>query len=532
MVTHWKTDPIMETQPRQPRRINQLHRPQIYVNLEFGVSWSQAHLPNRHGIEYRSRGLRDKGSYSRQVPPPNTNYLEQIPVVAFAYPYTVDDSNQLHLYYHQDQSLQLPVDSNYQFYPPEQSEQQQQQTQHVPIPLRTSSLANPQESPQRASQTANITSIPSLPVDIGTRPATQTTITSSRDPVPRGRQFSNPRRFQPQLESPIEEPEEQRPSREARTPVHSRGRSAPPPIADSPWNVQAQPAVFQFTQQSVPSVSSPTQSTGSVAMQGRSISQGDARLWKALPEPPTSFRLGEEGMPWEALSWPMGYEPEADPEHTRVSSSYPGERRLPSSFPTAASSRYSPQDGSANMTYLPYSPIPVANIQVTSPVQTPGVARPSAATVTSPEGRDLGALSVAMMTIDNGFESQWWNQGEREAIQVRTAPTTPVLGNNNNNNNQEDAARFISPDSAHQQLRMQDFSAATLGWAVATPPLWQQSSRSSNGPSHGHQHQPSNAPSFNTDSIVSPMTPPTYFNMRRTLSTRSDDAYSTMGRYA
>ncbi|TLS23641.1 uncharacterized protein PpBr36_06676 [Pyricularia pennisetigena] len=528
----------METQTRQPRRINQLHRPQIYVNLEFGVSWSQAHLPNRHGIEYRSRGLRDKtvgGSYSRQVPPPNTNYLEQIPVVAFAYPYTVDDSNQLQLYYHQDQFLQLPVDPSYGFYPSEQSEQQQQ-SQHVPIPPRASSLAASQESPQPASQTANITTVPSLPVDIGTRPATQTTITSSRDPAPRGRQFSNPRRFQPQLESPVEEPEEHRPSRETRTPVHSRGRSAPPPIADSPWNVQAQPAVFQFTQQSVPSVSSPTQSAGSVAMQGRSISQGDPRLWKALPEPPTSFRLGEEGMPWEALSWPMGYEPEADPEHARASSSYPGERRLPSSFPTAPSSRYSPpHDGGTNMTYLPYSPIRVANIQVTSPVQTPGVPRPSAAAVTSPEGRDLGALSVAMMTIDNGFESQWWNQGEREAIQVRTAPTTPVVGNssnnnnnNNNNDNNENATRLISPDSAHQQLRMQDFSAATLGWAVATPPLWQQSSRLNNG----HQHHASNAPSFNTESIVSPMTPPTYFNMRRTLSTRSDDAYSTMGRYA
>jgi hypothetical protein len=38
--------------------------------------------------------------------------------------------------------------------------------------------------------------------------------------------------------------------------------------------------------------------------------------------------------------------------------------------------------------------------------------------------KDLGALSAAMMTVDNGFETQWWNQGQRKSV-FTDDPTTP-----------------------------------------------------------------------------------------------------------
>ncbi|KAK0713789.1 hypothetical protein B0T26DRAFT_718360 [Lasiosphaeria miniovina] len=72
------------------------------------------------------------------------------------------------------------------------------------------------------------------------------------------------------------------------------------------------------------------------------------------------------------------------------------------------------------------------------------------------KGRDLGALSAAMMTVDNGFENQWWYQGGRETVEKdELAPQTPSLLN-----------RFSTgsmPESP-MQGRMEDmgsFAAAT-----------------------------------------------------------------------
>ena len=34
----------------------------------------------------------------------------------------------------------------------------------------------------------------------------------------------------------------------------------------------------------------------------------------------------------------------------------------------------------------------------------------------SDDNKDLRLLSIAMMTVDNGFEDQWWQQGPKEQI--------------------------------------------------------------------------------------------------------------------
>jgi len=41
--------------------------------------------------------------------------------------------------------------------------------------------------------------------------------------------------------------------------------------------------------------------------------------------------------------------------------------------------------------------------------------------------RELGALSAAMMTVDNGFETQWWFQGKRHTVcSASDDPQTPA----------------------------------------------------------------------------------------------------------
>ena len=52
--------------------------PQIYVHVEFGVSWTRRPA-KKHEMTYVSRGLRERNTgFPRQVPAPNTNYLAAI----------------------------------------------------------------------------------------------------------------------------------------------------------------------------------------------------------------------------------------------------------------------------------------------------------------------------------------------------------------------------------------------------------------------------------------------------------------------
>ncbi|GAP85214.2 hypothetical protein SAMD00023353_2201550 [Rosellinia necatrix] len=99
-----------------------------------------------------------------------------------------------------------------------------------------------------------------------------------------------------------------------------------------------------------------------------------------LPSNPAGFRLGEDGLPWSVSAWP--YEVDDDGLDDEE-----GEEREP----------------------------PFANLPTTLPLSPPRRPRGEE----DPQRvKELESLSTAMVTVDNGFENQWWNQGTRESIVV------------------------------------------------------------------------------------------------------------------
>ncbi|KAI1501545.1 hypothetical protein F5X99DRAFT_382263 [Biscogniauxia marginata] len=270
----WRTEPIMDKhsrrQPQYPiqnERTN-LSKPQIFVQLSFGVSWSERHAPRSHTVTYMSRNLknaREAGNFPRQVPPSTTNFL--------------DASDSHHHRHHSQQN-------NHRHH----HHQQSRPRDH--------------ERPRR-------------------RPS---------DPA---REYLRP--SPPSGDLPVE----------TRGVSHERGRSAPPPLNDSPWDTHPGTSATLFPH--------PAQA-----------SRDQPQVWKALPTAPSQFRLGEDGLPWSAWAWP------SDPE---------GRDDEP-----------------------PYANNPTA--------VAPGSEEPHS---DDPERvRELESLSTAMMTVDNGFENQWWYQGPRE----------------------------------------------------------------------------------------------------------------------
>lgn len=143
---------------------------------------------------------------------------------------------------------------------------------------------------------------------------------------------------------------------------HERGRSAPPPFNDSPWNETPEP----------PGPSALPRHRG---YEGADIPAAGS---------PSRFRLGGSGMPWSADTWPLA-----------GSSSGSG---------SGVDARRERDE----------EVVPFANRPTTVPL-TPGDSYPDRDRSEDPARvHDLGALSAAMMTVDNGFEDQWWNQGPRE----------------------------------------------------------------------------------------------------------------------
>ncbi|KAI1385304.1 uncharacterized protein F4822DRAFT_432152 [Hypoxylon trugodes] len=256
-----------------------ISKPQIFVQLAFGVSWTQRRPPQTHTVTYMSRNLknaRDSGNFPRQVPPANTNFL------------SAPDSRHHHASRQQQQR--------------QQSRQHHAQHSHTSAHTRDSGRSRGQSTDQPSEQL----------------------------------------RARPRVGSRAE----------GRGMLHERGRSAPPPFNDSPWDVQ--------------------NTSSSALLQHRSQASGDSsNTWKALPAPPSQFRLGEDGLPWSAWAWPgdiQGDDEEDDihymDEPTTVSVSAEGPRNE------------------------------------------------------DPERvRELESLSTAMMTVDNGFENQWWYQGSRESVE-------------------------------------------------------------------------------------------------------------------
>jgi hypothetical protein len=286
--------------PTLPSERHPMSKPQIFVHLEFGVSWSQRHTPRTHAMTYTSRNLRnsrERGAFPRQLPPPNTNFL----AASDAPPHRPRE--------HGEQS----------------SRHYQQQLQHY----HQQHGQYPQhQNPQRR-----------------------------RHDSPRDHDRSQ----QQSREQTREQRHQRRESRsDSRGLSHERGKSAPPPFHDSPWDVVPGPSASLF-----PAVPQPA------AM----VEDEEQCSWKPLPEPPSKFRLGEDGLPWSAWAWPV--EPSEPPQGE--TDDY-GEGAAFSSNRTTA----------------------VATSQERPRSQDPE------------RVRELESLSAAMMTVDNGFENQWWYQGPRE----------------------------------------------------------------------------------------------------------------------
>ncbi|KAK3984941.1 hypothetical protein QBC44DRAFT_312730 [Cladorrhinum sp. PSN332] len=178
---------------------------------------------------------------------------------------------------------------------------------------------------------------------------------------PRGRQQEVPI---------IREP--QPPHRESRSRADSRssyerGRSAPPPFGENPWDVN-------------------------VAQR------------KALPAVPSQFRLGEGVEPWSTWSLPPGF-------GTDMFSSEEVDELT--TLPRRDTQRDSITYATNPAMVSTFSPEPATRQQ---DQQRPATPPPTTDPVSTGKERELGALAAAMVTVDNGFENQWWYQGQRKRV--------------------------------------------------------------------------------------------------------------------
>ncbi|KAL6400389.1 hypothetical protein AUP68_16092 [Ilyonectria robusta] len=102
----------------------------------------------------------------------------------------------------------------------------------------------------------------------------------------------------------------------------------------------------------------------------------EPEVWKALPATPNQFRLGEDGMPWSSWTFPMGF----------------SEDDVDDAAEQGYRSRSTPQ-GSG-----------------TSPESS---RQPDPSDRDKSKVREMQSLAAALVTVDNGFEDQWWYQGPR-----------------------------------------------------------------------------------------------------------------------
>lgn len=208
-------------------------------------------------------------------------------------------------------------------------------------------------------------------------------------------------------------------------------------------------------------------------------------VWKDLPEVPTRFRLGEEGMPWESWTFPMGWEPFMDPD--------------PLLQPPSSHASPDPQYSQTAPRPTEDEPTSPTVVKIESPVESPRYRREDPERV-----RELEALGSAMMTVDNGFENQWWNSGERQPM----------------------ATALYPPPTTHDHVREQ----LALGWAMAHVPQ----DTSTIGAVSVVSGEPGTGTLNNV--LVSPVSsyngPDIQPGLSRTLSTRSDELWFTGGRYA
>jgi hypothetical protein len=346
--------------------------PQIYVHVEFGVSWNKK-PPKNHEITFKSRNMREREpQFPRRVAAPNTNYLAAI--------HTFEERRSRTRQPHRvrtEPGESQHVRRNLGYH----NEHQMQEYYHI-------------------------------------------------DPPPYG---------DDQPAAP-----ESRLARGESRPSHERGRSAPPPLGENPWDVN-------FSRRQQDAEAEPW------------ITPADQ--WKALPAEPSQFRLGEGGMPWSAWSWPFEYHQDGPSHHDY--------------YDEGMSSRSGParDRGDFSASHAMASSYPPGSSALPRHDETGRV-------------RDLGALSAAMMTVDNGFENQWWNQGERVVV-----PADDSV-----------APRLTTPEPQGRA-----WSPADVGMSAGS------------GPEERH--------SVAATSIVSPITAnsesplPHFQSLHRSLSTRSEELF-------
>lgn len=333
MATGWRTDPYSMDNPLMRPSAQSLQKPQVFVKVEFGVSWTGQHPPRQRGFQYKSRALRERNpDFPRHVPAPTTNYLAASSVQPFPPNHPIPQFYFQHAPQLQEQQSNVSQSRN------------QPRGSQPPYNSSTSFLLPEPHEPARG-RSRYLEAVPEPP-PLGPCPGQQCTPSSG------GR--------------------------------HERGSSAPPPLSDNHWDVVQQ--------------SSSAQCTAGPSIQPTAAEERPSDVWKELPEVPTRFRLGEDDMPWEGTwTFPMGFEPFLEPDPYLRPESAHSSRRPSSPQHTIERSRTFPeQSGSPGFTDARSSVFQ-------SPARGDDPAR----------RRDLEALGSAMMTVDNGFENQWWNQDER-----------------------------------------------------------------------------------------------------------------------
>lgn len=331
---------------------------------------------------------------------------------------------------------------------------------------------------------------PTLPPHLAPQ-TTQQPVSSSRQhcspletPVPAGMATCHHRRPRPPktpqpYSQPPPSPRLPHRDRHPSGPSHERGSSAPPLWTDSHWHGELGPEPL-----------------GSSALpQSRQWHHGrqHGNAWKDLPTLPSSYRLSEtfgEEQAWSPFSWPKeyGFPDDHSTEHNSTHHSNQGTRV-----------RSRTRSRVTNMN----EPTVISLAPTAGPFDREDPAR----------RRELENLSAAMMTVDNGFETQWWYQGRREEMPWQM----------------DSGELFIPPSQAGRQPRAPlqrtpeptaPVATTYLGWAIAQQPL---SSVSDAGEYESYK-------GYNL-MTVSPITeissPSSSFRpLRRTLTTRSDELFT------
>ncbi|CAK7201883.1 hypothetical protein SEUCBS139899_004598 [Sporothrix eucalyptigena] len=571
-MTHWRSQPAAmmgSSEVSRPRRISpdmvtdagdlsgvgafrssqSSHRPQVYVHVEFGVSWTSRHIPNNHVLSYKSRGLRDRlANFPREVPAPTTNYLSSSvpPLLQTGQPTSFDDFAVVRRH---DQQRRGERHSVWESLENQRRREHQSQSRRREEPTQSTQLSHHQQRQQqqhRNHRQKQPQQQPKPQQHAQPQPQQQHRVQES----PLSQMYLSTRYQSHRDLTPVDE--EQRSSRSSRDSrsSHERGHSEPPPLSGSPWDITTGDASglqhnYSGSRYVVPS--------SSVA----GPSRGPVQIWKDLPDLPTRYRLGE-GLPW-SQGLP---EPAADPDD---------ERLRPRSQPEAG-------DSSSIHQSLDYSPFrPFSNRPTVIPIQVEDTESQRQRDIDTQKKRDLEALSMAMMTIDNGFESQWWNQGKRENTDARspTAPTPSVWPSGmsssalpvslvlppslqGDSDDEEQQSKTAGPSTAvpmqtsslpssptsPRRIRM-----ASLGWAIATSPVSTEPTNSAMPPSPVSSVLPRHPQRISSlgnqrvsQQVVSPVSEfagtdlwsPEARNrqLSRSMTSRSEELFFTTGRYA